>query len=181
MREDLRGLVKWFFLKQVNNILKKQRVLLTPYKSFEPKKLVNLYQNFQDEEYLLDQCAELLSKMILVQAFPNANHRTAFFLVGSYLSKHGIRTIKFEDDPGRYQEFYKKSKGLLETDIDHMHIFDKNYLDAIHMTGIDDHLEAARKQLELIIIGDQSGIKTEESLQSFTKSLSQLSPMALFE
>jgi len=49
------------------------------------------------------------------------------------------------------------------------------------MTGIDDHLEAARKQLELIIIGDQSGIKTEESLQSFTKSLSQLSPMALFE
>jgi len=89
----------WFFLKQVNDILKKQRVLLTPYKSFEPKKLVNLYQNFQDEEYLLDQCAELLSKMILVQAFPNANHRTAFFLVGSYLSKHGIRTINSKMTP----------------------------------------------------------------------------------
>ncbi len=161
------------FFEQVKSIFLIDHKLLYPYKSYEPHRLIDMARNFKDEETILDQSAKLLSKLILIQAFPNANHRTAFFFVGLYLAKQGIRTIKYEDAPQKYHDFYKISKELLSSDINCDNVFDESYCDAIHDAGMGSHLKAAKKQMELIIVPIQSGIRTAESLQSFLNSFSQ--------
>ena len=159
------------FINNVIDILRKEFRLLDQYKAYEPDKLKKLFLNFQDEDLILDQAARILSLLVLVQAFPNANHRTAFKFVGLYLRKQGIQTIKYEDAPEKYHDFYQISKRLLGHGIDHERIFDMNYMDVHHQVEIEEHFLAARAQMKKIIVPDQSGMRTEESLQSFISSL----------
>jgi prophage maintenance system killer protein len=161
------------FINNVIDILRKEFRLLDQYKSYEPEELKKVFLNFQDEEMIVDQAARILSLLVLVQAFPNANHRTAFKFVGLYLSKQGIHTVKYEDAPEKYHDFYQTSKRLLGHGIEHGRIFDVKYIDVHHQIGIEDHFKAAKKQMIKIMGPDQSGIKTEESLQSFISSLNQ--------
>ncbi len=57
------------------------------YKEYEPEYLIKFYNNHKDFEDIVDQITNITSKLILIQALPNANHRTAFIFIRIYLKK----------------------------------------------------------------------------------------------
>jgi hypothetical protein len=130
-------------------------------------------ENYTDEIYLIDQLSKLLSKLIILQALPNANHRTAFRFVDLYLGFACEEKLKtYNDAKIIYDEFYNKSKPIIDFEINHNALFNKIYTDAHHSIGIENHLKYT-KELIGKITRIQSGITDAVPFHRFITSLYQ--------
>jgi hypothetical protein len=148
---------------------------IKPYKDYEPDILVIFCDRFSDEKEVLNQVAKLLSGLIIIQALPNANHRTAFRLVSIYLLKTtGKKMITYNEAKPLYDEFYKKSKPIVELDINHDALFNDKYMDVHHSMGIEKHFKCSKELIKKIIPA-QSGILEAVPFQRFISSLNHSS------
>jgi hypothetical protein len=161
------------FLFICKDNLKRTGKELSSYKHFEPEYLKNIYIEYVDEKEIIKQISKLLSKLIIIQALPNANHRTAFFLMRVYSRMHGIRMKLYDEDIEYFNKFYDESKRIIGTDINHSHLFDDNYFDSQHSHGIEEHLKCSTNLIRKILVKPQSGIRTVESFHSFIARLNQ--------
>lgn len=145
------------------------------YKDYEPSLLVTFCEKFSDEKDILNQAAKLLSGLIILQALPNANHRTAFRFVSIFLLRSiGVKIKTYNEAKDLYDGFYGKSKPILEFEINHDALFNDKYMDSHHYMGMEKHLEYS---IELIkkIIPTQSGIVEAVPFQRFISSLNHSS------
>ena len=145
------------------------------YKNYEPDLLVTFCKKYSDEEGILNQVAKLLSGLIILQALPNANHRTAFRFVSIYLLRTCRLKMKtYNEAKDLYDGFYGKSKPILEFEINHDALFNEKYMDSHHSMGMERHLEYS-KELIMKIIPAQSGIVEAVPFQRFISSLNHSS------
>ena len=88
---------------------------IKPYKDYEPDLLVTFCEKYLDDKDILNQAAKLLSGLIILQALPNANHRTAFRFVSIYLLiTTDEKMITYNEARDLYDGFYRRSKPILE-------------------------------------------------------------------
>jgi hypothetical protein len=74
----------------------------------------------------------MLSGLIILQALPNANHRTAFRFVDLFLGfASGEKMKTYNEAQSLYDEFYKKSKPIIDFEINHNALFTKKYTEHI--------------------------------------------------
>ncbi len=146
---------------------KRTGIALAQYKKYEPEYLIKMYLRFTDENELVKQVSKMLSDPILIQALPNANHRTAFLFIRIYCEKQGIQMKSYDEATPDYERFIRISKTIIDTDIDHVNFFNELYIDTHHGIGLKRHLTAATQLIEKILVRPQSGIRTVESFQSF--------------
>ncbi|UCE39309.1 MAG: hypothetical protein JSW00_08850 [Thermoplasmata archaeon] len=146
---------------------------IKPYKDYEPNLLLIFCDQYQDEEVILDQLTKLLSGLIILQALPNANHRTAFRFVDLYFGFVCEGKMKtYKEAKNLYDEFYDKSKPNIDFEINHGALFDKKYMDAHHKMGINNHQKYSKELLEKII-ETQSGMIEAVPFHRFITSLYQ--------
>ena len=146
---------------------------IKPYKDYEPDLLLTFCDNYIDETYLINQLTNMLSGLIILQALPNANHRTAFRFVDLYLGfACGEKMKTYNEAKYLYDEFYKKSKPIIDFEINHDALFNKKYTDAHHSMGIKNHLIYSKELIEKII-QTQSGITEAVPFHRFITSLYQ--------
>ncbi len=146
---------------------------IKPYKDYEPDLLLTFCENYKDEADLINQLAKLLSSLIILQALPNANHRTAFRFVDLYLGfSCGEKMKTYNEEKRLYDLFYVNSKHMVDLDINHEHLFNESYRDAHHSMGIKDHLKYSKELIEKII-PTQSGMTDAVPFQRFITSLYQ--------
>jgi prophage maintenance system killer protein len=143
------------------------------YKDYEPEHLRRFIQGFKDKPEIMDQLSALTSGLITLQALPNANHRTAFMFLRVYLKKRDIYIKRYDEDKKNYDNFYSRSKKIIERDIDHNLLFKKDFVDAQHSIGIEEHFKISKVLLQNVVELPQSGIVTVESLHSFIASMNQ--------
>ena len=144
---------------------------LKEYKKYEPKLLLKFCGEYMDEKDVIDQASKLLSQLIVLQALPNANHRTSFRLVSLYLSsQHDIRITTYPDAKKEYDDFYEVSKHLISRDINHQELFNENFMDVHHTMALDKHLEESKKLIEKIF-QNQSGMMEAVPFHRFISSL----------
>ena len=146
---------------------------LKMYKEYEPEYLIKFYCNHMDNQDFFDQITNITSNLILIQALPNANHRTAFIFIRIYLKKHGIYIRTYEEEKEKYDAFYDISKPIIDKDINRLQFFNDKYLDVHHTMAIKTHFNSLKKLFESVVELPQSGIVTLESLHSFIASLNQ--------
>ena len=146
---------------------------LKMYKEYEPDYLIKFYCNHKDSKDLLDQITNITSNLILIQALPNANHRTAFIFIRIYLKKHGIYIRTYEEEKKKYDAFYDISKPIIDNDINRPQFFNEKYFDVHHSSAIKKHFDSLRKLFNSVVELPQSGMVTLESLHSFIASLNQ--------
>ena len=146
---------------------------LKMYKEYEPEYLRKFYCNHMDNQDLLDQITNITSNLILIQALPNANHRTAFIFIRIYLKKHGIYIRTYEEEKEKYDAFYDISKPIIDKDINRLQFFNDKYFDVHHTMAIKTHFNSLKKLFESVVELPQSGMVTLESLHSFIASLNQ--------
>ena len=146
---------------------------LKPYKEYEPEYLYNFCVQYIDEKDIVKQISKILSKLIIIQALPNANHRTAFFLMNIYCLKPEMRLKIYDEKKQDYDKFIDRSKRIIDTDISHVDYFNENYFDAHHTKGIEKHLGLTTELIKNILVKPQSGIVTVESFQIFIARLIQ--------
>jgi prophage maintenance system killer protein len=146
---------------------------LKMYKEYEPEYLIKFYCNHKDNKDFFDQITNITSNLILIQALPNANHRTAFIFIRIYLKKHGIYIRTYEEEKEKYDVFYDISKPLIDNDINRPQIYNDKYLDVHHTSAIKKHFSSLKKLFESVVELPQSGMVTLESLHSFIASLNQ--------
>jgi prophage maintenance system killer protein len=144
------------------------------YKDYEPEYLQRFIQVFKDRTEIMDQVSSLASGLITLQALPNANHRTAFMFIRVYLKKWDIYIKRYDEDKENYDRFYSRSKKIIERDIDHNMLFKKDFIDAQHSIGIEEHYRITNALLKKVVELPQSGIVTVESLHSFIASMNQV-------
>ncbi len=144
---------------------------LKEYKDYEPELLLKFCRDYTDEKEVLGQASKLLSKLIVLQALPKANHRTSFRLVDSYLCFMGNMTITtYPDAKELYDEFYDVSKHLISREISHKDLFNENFMDVHHTMALDKHLAQSKRLIEKILI-NQSGMMEAVPFQCFIDSL----------
>jgi prophage maintenance system killer protein len=143
------------------------------YKKYEPEYLIEFFLNHEDSDDIIDQITNIVSTLILIQAFPNANHRTAFMFIRIYLKKHGIYIKTYEEEQEKYDAFYDISKPIIDREINRPQFFNDNYFDVHHSLAIKKHFKSLKKLFNEIVELPQSGIVTVESLHSFIASLNQ--------
>ncbi len=146
---------------------------LREYKDYEPEYLKNLYLNYKDKNNLIDQVSHLASKLIIIQALPNANHRTAFLFIKYYLKKQGVNMYIYSEKKKAYDLFYEQSKFLIEREINHLQLFNDSYMDVQHDQALREHENNMKRLMKEIVILPQSGIRTVESFHSFVASINQ--------
>jgi prophage maintenance system killer protein len=161
------------FLHIVRDFRNRTGEELKMYKEYEPEYLIDFYNNHKDNENLIDQITNITSNLILIQALPNANHRTAFIFIRIYLKKHGIYIKTYEEEQEKYDVFYNISKPLIDNDINRPQIFNEKYLDVHHSSAIKKHFMSLKKLFKSVVELPQSGMVTLESLHSFIASLNQ--------
>jgi prophage maintenance system killer protein len=161
------------YLFIVNDYKNRTGKALKPYKEYEPNYLKQLYVTHEDKEEMIDQVSELTSKLIIIQALPNANHRTAFLFIKYYLKKQGIDMKIYKEAKIEYDAFYQISKEVIDKDINHERIFSSSYFDIYHTSGIEKHKKNVRILMENILNIPQSGMRTVESFHSFVASMNQ--------
>jgi prophage maintenance system killer protein len=145
------------------------------YKDYEPDLLVTFCKKYSNEKDILDQAANLLSGLIILQALPNANHRTAFRFVSIYLLRtSGLKMKTYNEAKALYDGFYSKSKPILEFEINHEALFKEDYMDSHHSMGIEKHLKHSKELLEKIVPA-QSGMVEAVPFQRFISSLNHSS------
>lgn len=147
---------------------------LKTYKEYEPDYLKKAFIQYKDKKDLVSQASSFASKLIVIQALPNANHRTAFLFIKYYLKKQGIGMQIYSENKKMYDIFYEKSKSLIEQDINHEQIFNDSYMDVVHSKALKEHEKSMNKLMKEIIKLPQSGITTVESFHSFVASMNQL-------
>ncbi|UCG70487.1 MAG: hypothetical protein JSV09_05585 [Thermoplasmata archaeon] len=146
---------------------------IKPYKDYEPNLLIIFCGQYQDEEDIFDQLTKLLSSLIILQALPNANHRTAFRFVDLYLGfSCGEKMKTYNEEKGLYDLFYTNSKRIVDFDINHKYLFDASYHDVHHSRGIKDHRKYTKELVEKIVTA-QSGMTEAVPFQRFITSLYQ--------
>ena len=146
---------------------------LKMYKEYEPEYLIKFYNNHKDNEDIIDQITHITSTLILIQALPNANHRTAFIFIRIYLKKHGIYIKTYEEEQETYDAFYNISKPLIDREINRPQFFNEKYFDVHHYAAIKNHFNSLKKLFKSVVEQPQSGMVTLESLHSFIASLNQ--------
>jgi prophage maintenance system killer protein len=140
-----------------------------PYKDLEEKVLVALFEALEKEadQNGLDFMAGLLSSLIVDQALPNANHRTALYFVGAMLKQHGLE-IDTVLHAHTLREYFRDSKYILER-------AKKNCK--------EQHLDLTRKVLVKILGSAQSGklgnILAYSFMNSFAASSKDLTGSAM--
>ena len=98
--------------------------------------MIKFYCNHKDNKDVLNQITNITSSLILIQALPNANHRTAFIFIRIYLKKHGIYIKTYEEEQEKYNAFYYISKPIIDKDINRPQFFNEKYLDVHHSSAI---------------------------------------------
>lgn len=146
---------------------------LKEYKDYEPDLLITFCEKSSDEKDVLNQMAKMLSGLIILQALPNANHRTAFRFIDLYLGfVCGDNMKTYLDEKELYEVFYSHSKRIVDLDINHEYIFHKSYHNTHHSMGIKDHLKHSKELLEKIV-STQSGMIEAVPFHRFITSLYQ--------
>ena len=163
----------FLYQKIVGDYLRDKGEELQRYKKFEPDLLGKFYMNYKDEAGAIDQISSLVSKLIILQSLPNANHRSAFLFIRYYLKKYGIYIEIYEDEKTKYDKFYDTSKFLIDRDINHHFLYADNYMDVHHDMAINSHLASTKNLLEEIVKWPQSGMVELESFHSFVASTNQ--------
>ena len=161
------------FLHIVRDFKNRTGEELKMYKEYEPEYLIKFYNNHKDYEDVIDQITNITSNLILIQALPNANHRTAFIFIRIYLKKHGIYIKTYEEEQEKYDAFYNISKPLIDREINRPQFFNDKYIDVHHSLAIKKHFKSLKKLFNSVVELPQSGMVTLESLHSFIASLNQ--------
>ena len=159
-----------FLLKDYKNKTGKN---LKTYKEYEPDYLKKVFLQYKDKKDIIDQASSLTSNLIVIQAFPNANHRTAFLFMKYYLKKQGITMDIYSEKKEMYNRFYEKSKFLIERPINHKQLFNESYMDVQHSLALKEHEKSMKRLMKEIVHIPQSGITTVESFHSFVASINQ--------
>ncbi len=146
---------------------------IAEYKELEPEILKQIFLNYVDEEGIINQCSKICSQLIRSQSLPNANHRTAFLFIKLYLRKQDIRMYIYEEKKSEYDKFYRTSKEIIDTMIEHNELFNRKYMDVHHSIGIEEHEKKMDRLMREIIQIPQSGIVAAESFHSFIASMNQ--------
>jgi prophage maintenance system killer protein len=86
-----------------------------PYKNLEEKLLLAFFDNLETKKNMngLDFIADMLSTLVVDQALPNANHRTALYFIGSLLKQNNIE-IDTMLHAETIREYFLDSKQLLK-------------------------------------------------------------------
>jgi hypothetical protein len=85
------------------------------YKPYEPERLIMFCNNYKDESRIIDQLTKLLSGLIILQALPNANHRSAFRFVDLYFGfACGSKMKTYIEEKKLYDDFYVHSKQIID-------------------------------------------------------------------
>ncbi len=114
-----------------------------PYKDLEENVLSAYFDTLQSKKDMngLDFITDILSSLVLDQALPNANHRTALFLIGTILTQNGFE-IDTVQHSKTIQEYFLDSKHILKK-------ARKNYK--------EQHFTLTKTFLEKILGSAQSG------------------------
>jgi hypothetical protein len=171
--DDFVTLYYQIYLFIINDFKRRTGENLKEYKEFEPWYLKKIYLDYTDKSNLIDQVSQLASKLIVSQALPNANHRTAFLFVKYYLKKQGVDMNIYSEKKKVYDRFYEKSKFLIDRVINHLQLFNDSYMDVQHDQALREHEKSMKQLMKEIIILPQSGIRTVESFHSFVASINQ--------
>lgn len=143
------------------------------YKAYEPDLLILFCKNYQDQPKMVNQLTRLLSGLIILQALPNANHRSAFRFVDLYFGFAGEFKMKtYKDERELYDAFYIHSKQIIDFEVNHEQLFNEHYHDVHHTEGIKNHLKYSKELVEKII-PTQSGMIEAVPFQRFITSLYQ--------
>ena len=143
------------------------------YKSYEPELLILFCRNYKDQPKMLNQLTKLLSGLIILQALPNANHRSAFRFVDLYFGfACGCKLKTYNDEKRLYDGFYVHSKHIIDFEVNHDQQFNEHYHDAQHTKGLKAHLKHSKELIEKII-PTQSGMIEAVPFQRFITSLYQ--------
>ena len=143
------------------------------YKVYEPKLLILFCEKYQDVSKIVNQLSKLLSKLIILQALPNANHRSAFRFTDLYFGfSCGSKMKTYLEEKELYDDFYVHSKQIIDFEINHEQLFNEQYHDVHHTEGIKNHLKYSRELVEKII-PTQSGMTEAVPFQRFITSLYQ--------
>ena len=86
-----------------------------PYKNLEENLILAYFNTFESKKEMngLDFTADILSSLVVDQALPNANHRTALFFIGAMLKLNGIE-IDTAVHSKVIQEYFLDSKHILK-------------------------------------------------------------------
>ncbi len=143
------------------------------YKPYEPDLLITYCEMYQDQSVMLNQISKLLSGLIILQALPNANHRSSFRFVDLYFGfACGSKMATYKEEKELYDGFYVHSKQIIDFEINHEQLFNEHYHDVHHTEGIKNHLKYSKELVEKII-STQSGIIEAVPFQRFITSLYQ--------
>ena len=161
------------YLFLVQDYYKRTGESLKSYKEYEPDYLKKIYNHYTDKNTIIDQASSLASNLIIIQALPNANHRTAFLFIKYYFKKHGINMKIYSEEQKAYDAFYEVSKFFIEREINHYQLFNNAYMDVHHDQAIREHKQHMKTLMKQIVCVPQSGIRTVESFHSFVASINQ--------
>jgi hypothetical protein len=143
------------------------------YKPYEPELLIRFCNDFKDESKMIDQLTKLLSGLIVLQALPNANHRSAFRFTDLYFGYSSGNKLKtYLEVKKLYDDFYIHSKQIIDFELNHEQLFNEQYHDVHHTEGKKNHFKYSRELIEKII-PTQSGMIEAVPFQRFITSLYQ--------
>ena len=131
-----------------------------PSKELETQVLLSLFEKVVGcpDENGLDFIAELMSGLIIGQALPNANHRTAIYWVSGILDNVGFK-VNLIENAGLIREYFLDSKHLLKK-------ARKGYE--------SQHLMLTKRTVIALLGKDQSGKLGRMVAYSFITALSDL-------